>query len=133
MNKAGHFRIKFDTHEFSILSPIPPFVDILLKYSDIDHKEFEKIKQGTTEYSNDPRLIEMVRQAGDASAKVPYLLDESESAESILGTLREIAVSACGVCPSITRTCSVYDPDVTFHQSTSGGFGISWHPGVIRN
>jgi hypothetical protein len=91
MEKPTHFRIKFDTHEYSILVPVPPFVDILLKYSDIDHREFDKIKEKTGEYSNDPRLVEMVRLAGDASAKVPYLIDENETAQSILATLRKIA------------------------------------------
>jgi hypothetical protein len=35
-------------------------------------------------------MIEMVRKAGDASAKVPYLMDAGETAYSILATLREI-------------------------------------------
>jgi hypothetical protein len=36
-------------------------------------------------------MIEMVRKAGDASAKVPYLMNEGETAKTILDTLREVA------------------------------------------
>lgn len=91
MKKPEHMVVKFNTKEYSILSLHPPFTDILLKTTSIDHKEYLKIVEIAQGYPNDPRLIEMIRQAGDASAKVPYLLDERETPDSILATLRSIA------------------------------------------
>lgn len=91
MKKPEHMVVKFNTKEYSILSLHPPFTDILLKTTSIDQKEYQKIVEIAQGYANDPRLIEMIRQAGDASAKVPYLLDEHETPESILETLRSIA------------------------------------------
>jgi hypothetical protein len=80
-----------DTRRYYILTPIPPFVDICLQSTVIKSHEFQKILDLAAHYPNDPRAIEMVRMGGDASAKVPYLLEASESADSILATLRGIA------------------------------------------
>lgn len=92
MKKPTHYTVKLNTKEYSILSPIPPFVDIILKNSDINEMEFLKIVDLTKSYKNDPRLIEMVRRAGDTSAKIPYLLQEGETPQSILATLRQVAL-----------------------------------------
>jgi hypothetical protein len=80
-----------NTEHFYVLAPIAPFVDIGLRFSDISRREFDKIVKRTADYQNDPRLIEMVRRAGDDSAKVPYLLEADETPDSILATLRAIA------------------------------------------
>jgi hypothetical protein len=80
-----------DTKRFHVLSPTPPFIDIFLQSSQIKKHEFPKILEVVNLYQNDPRLIEIVRQGGDASAKVPYLMDKGETAESILTILRSIA------------------------------------------
>ncbi|MBE0699906.1 MAG: hypothetical protein IH586_23520, partial [Anaerolineaceae bacterium] len=53
--------------------------------------EFIKIAELAASYPNDPRMIEMVRKAGDASAKVPYLMEYGETPQSILAALREVA------------------------------------------
>lgn len=84
-------RLTIDTGRYFVLSPIPPFVDIIFQSTVINKNEFSKIVNLAADYQNDPRLIEMVRKGGDASAKVPYLLEEGETADSILATLREIA------------------------------------------
>jgi hypothetical protein len=83
--------LKINTGRYFILSPILPFVDIILQCTPINRREFSQIVDLATGYQNDPRLIEMVRKAGDASAKVPYLLDDGETPDSILNTLRKIA------------------------------------------
>jgi hypothetical protein len=80
-----------DTEHFSILNITPPFVDICLQSATISEREFSKIARIAASYPNDARLIEMVRNAGDASGKVPYLLDTGETPASILATLREVA------------------------------------------
>lgn len=82
-----------DTEHFSILDITPPFVDICLQSTFISQREFSKIAEIAAGYPNDARLIEMVRIAGDASGKVPYLLDAGVSPASILATLREVAES----------------------------------------
>ena len=82
-----------NTEHFSILNISPPFVDICLKSAFIGQREFSKIVEIAAGYPNDARLIEMVRIAGDASGKVPYLLDAGVSPASILATLREVANS----------------------------------------
>ena len=82
-----------DTEHFSILNVTPPFVDICLQSAFISQHEFWKIAQIAAGYPNDARLIEMVRNAGDASGKVPYLLESGETPTSILTTLREVAQS----------------------------------------
>jgi hypothetical protein len=86
-----HKKPVIDTERFSIVSPVPPFVDICLKLVNITPRDFKRIAERANALPNDARLIEMVRNAGDASAKVPYLLDERETPDSILATLREIA------------------------------------------
>jgi len=91
MRRIDQRRAAIDTGRFSILSPLPPFVDICLRSAAIGPLDFPKIAQLAAAYPNDARLIEMVRAAGDASAKVPYLLDEDETPQSILGILREVA------------------------------------------
>ena len=63
----------------------------LLRPANINAREFAKISRLTAAYPNDARLVEMVRKAGDASAKVPYLLDIHQTPASILSTLRDAA------------------------------------------
>ena len=84
-------KLNVDTEHFSILNITPPFVDICLQSASISEHEFSKIARIAAAYPNDARLIEMVRNAGDASGKVPYLLDTGETPDSILATLREVA------------------------------------------
>ena len=84
-------KLSVDTEHFSILNIIPPFVDICLQSASISEREFSKIARIAAAYPNDARLIEMVRSAGDASGKVPYLMDAGETPASILDTLREVA------------------------------------------
>jgi hypothetical protein len=84
-------KLTVDTEHFSILNVTPPFVDICLQAAFISHREFPRIAEMAAGYPNDARLIEMVRKAGDASGKVPYLLDSGETPASILATLREVA------------------------------------------
>lgn len=91
MTTLEHRSPALNTERFSILNPVPPFVDLCLRIADITPHEFSKIARHAAGFPNDARLIEMVRQAGDASAKVPYLLDVHETPATILETLREIA------------------------------------------
>ena len=91
MATLEHRKSPVNTEHFTILKPIPPFVDLCLRLADITPQEFARIARLAAGFPNDARLIEMVRQAGDASAKVPYLLDEYETPDTILQTLREIA------------------------------------------
>ncbi len=84
-------RPRVDTEHFSFLNPVPPFVELVLRPASISPQEFGRIARLTEEYPNDARLVEMVRKAGDASAKVPYLLEEHQTPASILETLREVA------------------------------------------
>ena len=84
-------KLNIDTGHFTVLNTRPPFLDIFLAFTDISPRDFSKILQLTAEYQNDGRLIEVVRHAGDNSAKVPYLLDTGETPASILATLREVA------------------------------------------
>jgi hypothetical protein len=84
-------QLTIDTGRYYILAPLLPFVDICLQSTAINPDEFSKIVNLAANYQDDPRLIEMVRMGGDASAKVPYLLQAGETADSILATLREIA------------------------------------------
>lgn len=79
------------TERFSILNVTPPLVDICLQFAFISRGDFSKIARVAASYPNDARLIEMVRHAGDASGKVPYLLDAGETPVSILAALREVA------------------------------------------
>ncbi len=91
MDRSDPKKTPADTRQFIVLNPRPPFLDILLKMANINRDEYTRIKQLAESWDNDPRLIEMVRLGGDASAKVPYLLDPGETPDSILATLREIA------------------------------------------
>ena len=84
-------KLIIDTEHFTILNTTPPFVDICLKFTAINAREFSKISRLAASYQNDARLIEMVRIGGDASAKVPYLMEVGETPASILNTLREVA------------------------------------------
>jgi len=84
-------RVNSDITQFYILNQITPFVEIMLSSYTISPLDFARIVEITFGYRNDPRLIEMVRQAGDGSAKVPYLIDSGETPQSILEMLREIA------------------------------------------
>lgn len=86
-------KLTVDTEHFSILNITPPFVDICLQSIFISQREFSKIAEIAAGYPNDARLIEMVRIAGDASGKVPYLLAAGETPVSILDTLREVTRS----------------------------------------
>ena len=80
-----------DTSRYHVLAPVPPFIDICLQSTVIKPHEFLKIVDHAAHFQNDPRLVEMVRMGGDASAKVPYLMQAGETADSILVTLRDIA------------------------------------------
>ncbi|MEW6401946.1 MAG: hypothetical protein AB1649_09110 [Chloroflexota bacterium] len=91
MDTYRHRPLTIDTEQYFFLAPIPPFVDICLETVLIDRRDFSKITQLAANYRNDPRMIEMVRKAGDASAKVPYLMAVGETPGSILFILREIA------------------------------------------
>ena len=91
MAHPGHRTLVIDTGRYHVLAPIPPFIDIILGSAAIKQQEFSRIVQLTVHYRNDPRLIEMVRLGGDASAKVPYLMQAGETADFILTSLREIA------------------------------------------
>ena len=84
-------KLAITTEHFFVLEPVPPFVDVCIRSAAISPREFSKIARMAAGYQNDARLIEMVRKAGDASAKVPYLLEAGETAASILATLREVA------------------------------------------
>jgi hypothetical protein len=80
-----------DTERFQFLNPTPPFVEVCLRPANISHRDFQSIANLAASYRNDARLVLMVKKAGDASAKVTYLLNPHETPKSILETLREIA------------------------------------------
>lgn len=91
MADLEHRKHKVDLKRFTVLAPNSPFVDVILQSCLISPGEYDKIANLAASYPNDPRLIEMVRRAGDASAKVPYLLKSGETPHSILETLRAVA------------------------------------------
>src|SRR5512144_1044354 len=91
MTTLEHRKSIVNTERFTILSPIPPSVDLCLRLANITPLQSSRIARLAASFPNEARLIEMVRQAGDASAKVPYLLDVHESPATVLETLREIA------------------------------------------
>ena len=91
MYKHRGRQLTIDTGRYYILAPPLPFVDICLQSTAINPGEFSKIVNLSTNYQDDPRMIEMVKKGGDASAKVPYLMQAGETADSILATLREVA------------------------------------------
>jgi len=91
MTKPEPRQVKVDTERFYILNPIPPYVDVIIRSFSVSPLDFARIVELAIGYRNDPRLVEMVRKAGDGSAKVPYLIDSGETPQSILNTLRKIA------------------------------------------
>jgi hypothetical protein len=91
MPTSEHHKLTIDTEHFSVLDLVPPFVNICLRSAAISPRDVAKIAQLAADYQNDARLIEMVRKAGDASAKVPYLLSGGETQVSILSALRDVA------------------------------------------
>lgn len=91
MKTTVSFSQKIHTNNYIVLASQSPFVEIILRNTGVTESEFPRILQLIHQYPNDPRLTEMVRVAGDTSAKVPYLLDEGETAASILNTLRNVA------------------------------------------
>jgi hypothetical protein len=91
MAKPKARSLTIDTRRYHILTPTLPFVDVYLQSSVIRREEYDAIVTRAAQYPDDPRLVEMVRRAGDASAKVPYLMAQGETSASILETLRGIA------------------------------------------
>lgn len=86
-----HPKHKVQLDRFTVMAPSSPFVDVILYSSQVDERDFKRIADLAESYPNDPRMIEVVRKAGDASAKVPYLMDSGETPKSILEALREVA------------------------------------------
>jgi hypothetical protein len=84
-------KIKVDTDQFYVLSPILPFLDIIFQATHIHKQDYPGIVALTEKFQEDPRMVEIVNKCGDASAKVPYLIETGETRESILKTLRGIA------------------------------------------
>jgi hypothetical protein len=84
-------KIKVDTDQFYVFSPILPFLDIIFQSINIRKHDYSKIVTLTDKFQEDPRMIEIVNKCGDSSAKVPYLIEAGETKESILKTLRGIA------------------------------------------
>lgn len=91
MTDTVHRKHKAHPERFTVLAPFPPYVDLILQHSPITPQEFTRIAEMAASYPNDPRMIEMVRKAGDASAKVPYLMNYGETPQTILEALREVA------------------------------------------
>jgi hypothetical protein len=91
MDKQILHEHKVHTDQYTVLTLVPPFVDLILHSMSISTAEFQRIAQLAESYPNDPRMVEMVRAGGDASAKVPYLLAEDETPRSVLETLRSVA------------------------------------------
>jgi hypothetical protein len=91
MSSTEQLKFTVDTGHFYILNVTPPFVDICLKFASVHRREFPKIAAIVAGYPQDARLIEMVRFAGDASGKVPYVLEAGATRASILADLRDAA------------------------------------------
>jgi hypothetical protein len=109
-----HHKNKVRLEHFSVLAPFPPFVDVIFQRSSISPQEFHKIAEIAAGYPNDPRMVEMVRKAGDASAKVPYLMDSGETPQSILAALRSVAA------PHVQRLKQLPEPvQATIHTLLS--------------
>jgi hypothetical protein len=104
MPTSEQHKMTIDTEHFSVLDLVPPFVNVCLRSAAITPRDAAKIAQLAADYPNDARLIEMVRKAGDASAKVPYLLRGGETPASILSALREVAQ------PHVERLHGLPDP-----------------------
>jgi hypothetical protein len=84
-------KIKIDTDQFYVLSPILPYLDIIFQSINIHKHDYSRIVTLTDKFQEDPRMVEIVNKCGDASAKVPYLMEAGETKESILKILRGIA------------------------------------------
>jgi hypothetical protein len=84
-------KIKVDTNQFYVLSPILPFLDVIFQSINIHKRDYSKVVALANKFQEDPRMVEIVHKSGDASAKVPYLIEAGETKESILKTLRGIA------------------------------------------
>jgi hypothetical protein len=84
-------QIQVDTNQFYVLSPILHFLDIIFQSTNIHKREFSRIVTLADKFQDDPRMVEVVNKCGDASAKVPYLIEKGETPDSILRTLRKIA------------------------------------------
>jgi hypothetical protein len=80
-----------NTENYTVLHQTPPYIDLILQHVGFDELDFQKVKERAQSYENDPRLIDMVRESGDGSGKVPYLLDENAEPGKILFKLRSIA------------------------------------------
>ncbi len=91
MADQPHRKQKVQLDRYTILSPIPPFIDVILQNVPINRVEFQKIAELAASYPNDPRLVLMIRKAGDYSAKIPYLMETGETPQTILKALREAA------------------------------------------
>jgi hypothetical protein len=83
--------IEVNTDQFYILSPLLPFIDIIFQSNIIHKHDYPKIIVLAERFQEDPRMVEIVNKCGDASAKVPYLIDTGETRDTILNTLRGIA------------------------------------------
>jgi hypothetical protein len=91
MAALEHHKHKIQLDRFTVLAPVPPFLDVILQLGHINRAEFAEVAELAASYPNDPRIVEMVRKAGDASGKVPYVLEYGESPHSILEILRDVA------------------------------------------
>jgi hypothetical protein len=91
MADARKLPFKVDPDRFYILSPVLPFLDVIFQSGNITEKDFGKIVALAGKFPEDPRMVEVVTKCGDASAKVPYLLNDDETPETVLATLRGIA------------------------------------------
>jgi hypothetical protein len=91
MPKTKNLNKTVDTDQFYVLSPVLPFLDIVFQSMVIHQHDFPKIVALAYKFQEDPRMVEIVNKCGDASAKVPYLIESGETRESILKTLRGIA------------------------------------------
>jgi hypothetical protein len=91
MSSTEQLKFTVDTGHFYILNVTPPFVDICLQFASVHRREFPKIAAIVAGYPQDARLMEMVRMAGDASGKVPYVLEAGATRASILADLRDVA------------------------------------------
>jgi hypothetical protein len=89
--KTRNWKQEIHVERYSHLKPSLPYLNLILNSISVNPQEYDRIEALTVKYPNDPRLIEMVRNAGDSSAKVVYLMDWNETPDSIQKTLRDIA------------------------------------------
>ena len=116
MTDLYHAKVTIRPGHFTVLAPIPPFVDIILHLKPINEHEFAHIAELAASYPGDPRLVEMVRKGGDCSAKVPYLMEAGETPDSILAALREVAQPHIDHLKSLSGCRPGYHPDLAIHQ-----------------